>query len=206
MEGVLIDSLEYNWKARNQYFNKKFGFQVTKEEIDSMIGMSLKDQLEIIGKVHDVNLNWNECSKEFTKRQFEIMGNNVKPNDECIKFIKRLLTDNKKIAVCSHNIRSNVLRGLELVGLQNLFEVIVAIEDFNIHKPNEESLILTSQKLEVDPSECAVIEDSPKGIIAAKKAKMFAIGYKTKFNSEEALMDAGADLVIDKFLDLNKKL
>jgi beta-phosphoglucomutase len=203
MEGVLIDSLEYMWGSRNQYFKEKFGFELTKEEIASMIGISLEDQLAMIGEKHNVELDYQTCSDEFKIRQFNLMKDQISPNVSARKFIEKVLNDDLKIAVCSHNIRENVVKGLKIVQLDTLFETVITIEDIKMHKPHPNSLILTAEKLGVEPSECMVIEDSPKGIIAIKNANMVAIGYQTKYNSRESLLEAGADLVIDKLEDLD---
>jgi HAD superfamily hydrolase (TIGR01509 family) len=203
MEGVLINSLEYIWESRNQYFKEKFGFEMTKEEIASMIGMSLEDQLAMIGKKHNVELDYQTCSDEFKVRQFNSMTEHISPNVSARKFIEKALSDGLKIAVCSHNIRENVVKGLKLVHLDDLFKTMITIEDLQEYKPHPSSLLLAANKLNVEPKECLVIEDSPKGITAIKNANMIAVGYKTKYNSKESLLEVGADLVVDKFEDLD---
>jgi len=55
--------------------------------------------------------------------------------------------------------------------------------------------------LQAAPSRCAVIEDSVHGIEAAKRAGMRAVAVLTS-TPRAALVDAGADIVVDEVGDV----
>jgi beta-phosphoglucomutase-like phosphatase (HAD superfamily) len=48
--------------------------------------------------------------------------------------------------------------------------------------------------MRVEPSACAVIEDTPSGVMAAVAAGMRAIGYAAD-SDEHALRNAGAEII-----------
>jgi beta-phosphoglucomutase-like phosphatase (HAD superfamily) len=50
-----------------------------------------------------------------------------------------------------------------------------------------------------------VIEDSPNGIISAKRAGLFVYGMTSSFKRHQ-LIEAGADVIIGSFKELLEKL
>ena len=53
--------------------------------------------------------------------------------------------------------------------------------------------------LELEPSECMVIEDSPHGIKAAKSAGMYCIGITTTYKKDKLFE---ADQIVDNFEEI----
>jgi len=116
------------------------------------------------------------------------------------------------LGIVSMAERSEIDHVLDLAGLKQQFSVIVsAARDLN-HKPAPDCYLRALQllnaarraerKLPVLASECVVIEDAPPGIEAARAAGMRTIGVTTTV-SEQALRDAGADVVTPNLADWN---
>ncbi|MBQ8794282.1 MAG: HAD-IA family hydrolase, partial [Clostridia bacterium] len=79
------------------------------------------------------------------------------------------------------------------VGATNVFDVIVPGTAVTNCKPAPDIFLLAAQNLGVNPAECYVIEDSPKGIIAGYNAGMKCIGIPDvlQFDAEtKALLTA----------------
>jgi beta-phosphoglucomutase-like phosphatase (HAD superfamily) len=85
--------------------------------------------------------------------------------------------------------------------LENFFYIIISSEDIKKSKPDPEIFFLGAKKMRIDPSKCLVIEDSEKGVEAAKKAGMKCIGYKNKKSGNQDLTKA--DLITTDFEKLN---
>jgi len=60
----------------------------------------------------------------------------------------------------------------EHTGIRDFFDVYTPREDYKHSKPFPDPYLRTAKKLELKPEECLVIEDSPRGAIAAKAAGM----------------------------------
>mgnify|MGYP001233123287 FL=1 len=58
---------------------------------------------------------------------------------------------------------------------------VLTSEDVQNPKPDLEIYLLAAQKLEVDPQDCLVLEDSPNGVQAAVAAGMNVIAVATPF-------------------------
>jgi len=81
------------------------------------------------------------------------------------------------LAVVSGALRSEVTGVLERAALARFFPVVVTAEDVKAGKPDPEGYRLGWQRLrqhraDLEPEECLAIEDSPKGIEAARAAGM----------------------------------
>ena len=85
------------------------------------------------------------------------------------------------------------------------FKVVLGKQDVIKGKPDPEIFLKTAKKLGVKPEECLVIEDTDKGIIAAKEAGMKCIAipdeWTKKYNDYSK-----ADLIVVSLNDINTKV
>ena len=68
-----------------------------------------------------------------------------------------------------------------------------------VGKPDPKIYLHTAQQLEVDPTECFVVEDSAHGIKAAKGAGMYCIGINSSGKPEQT---QEADLIINGYHEI----
>jgi HAD superfamily hydrolase (TIGR01509 family) len=81
-------------------------------------------------------------------------------------------------AVVTGGYRKVCLRILERVGLEGLFDEIVASEDTARHKPDPDPFLEAARRLGARPERCVVWEDSDLGIAAATAAGMHWIDVR----------------------------
>jgi beta-phosphoglucomutase-like phosphatase (HAD superfamily) len=86
-----------------------------------------------------------------------------------------------------------VIGHLTRLGLVEKFDAICTADDVEKTKPDPALFLLTAEKLEVAPDEVIVFEDSPNGVLGAKRAGMFVVAVP---NPLTAQLDLGhADLI-----------
>ena len=61
---------------------------------------------------------------------------------------------------------------MDILRVTHQVDVVITRDDVSKGKPDPEIYLLLAQKLNVIPSKCLVIEDSPSGVQAALAAKM----------------------------------
>ncbi len=83
--------------------------------------------------------------------------------------------------------------------MNKFFKAKISGADLKESKPNPEIFIKAAQLAGFKKEECIVIEDSTNGIIAAKSAGIYCVGYNS-YNSKNQNYD-NASLVIS---DLNE--
>ena len=94
---------------------------------------------------------------------------------------------------------------------EDLFETIIPCDPPLNKKPAPDILLAAAEKLSAAPKNCAYIGDNTLDMIAATAASMLPVGFviEGKNGNEErvqALRNAGAEIVIDDFMDLKAYL
>ena len=204
MDGVLIDSPKYVWKAFN-FLLAKDGVHIEDSEIKEYLGVALVDLFKILKKRYGIkNYDPKEFSKKSCPLEFKYMKEELKNNKELIKLLINLKSDNYKLSVATSSQRWRAEEILNLLGIMKYFDVIVTSEDVDNHKPHPDVFLKASAKLNILPKFCLVVEDASVGIIAAKKAGMKSIALLTNYTTKEDLKDA--DLIINDIFELEEKL
>ena len=82
------------------------------------------------------------------------------------------------MAVVSNGQRVNVQGSLEIVGLHDLFDTIVTIEDVQRGKPHPDIYVVAAKQLSTAPNRCFVLEDTDEGLQAAQAAGMATLDIR----------------------------
>ena len=96
--------------------------------------------------------------------------------------------------------RKNVETVIEIAGLEDLFNDIVASEDVSHGKPNPEVFLKGAQKLGLPPGRCVVFEDAFVGIEAGKGGGMKVVGMATTHPIEKLTQ---ADLALHDLVNVD---
>lgn len=83
---------------------------------------------------------------------------------------------------------------LQDIGLDTFFDTTVTADEVINNKPAPDLFLVTARKLQVEPEECIVIEDSEAGIKAAKTAGMFTIAIDGINSTEDGKRTADAEI------------
>jgi HAD superfamily hydrolase (TIGR01509 family) len=117
------------------------------------------------------------------------------------------------IGLVTGAIRSEVMNILEKAELHTYFSVIVAGDDIPTSKPQPDGYLFALEQLnrldptlQLEPSQCLAIEDTPVGIQAAKQAGMSVVGvahtYPYHFMQRQAnwAIDHLSELDLDRIM------
>jgi HAD superfamily hydrolase (TIGR01509 family) len=99
------------------------------------------------------------------------------------ELIPQVQASNLKLAVVSGAIRQEIELVLTRTNLAQYFPVIVGGDDITTSKPEPDGYLLAVERLNqlypdlnLKPAECLAIEDTPAGILAAKRAGIQVVG------------------------------
>ena len=87
-----------------------------------------------------------------------------------IKVFKHLKKNNFKIALCSNSIKKTAIKVLENIGIHSYFDTILSNQDVKNPKPHPEIFYRAMIEFNALPEETIIIEDSPKGLLAANRS------------------------------------
>ncbi|MFC1462127.1 HAD-IA family hydrolase [Verrucomicrobiota bacterium] len=106
------------------------------------------------------------------------------------------------LAVCSTSNERAVNTVVEkMLGAERRghFQAILAGDVVSRKKPDPEIYLLAERRLELDPKECVVVEDSRNGLLAAKGAGMNCIVTTSGYTASEDFTEA--DMVVSELGD-----
>lgn len=90
---------------------------------------------------------------------------------------------------------------MDIMGITDIFDVIVTGDMVSEHKPNPEIYLQATQALGVDPREAIAIEDSPSGIRAARDAGLYTIAIRTQWMG--AVDQSYAHVIVDSLREID---
>ena len=202
MDGVIVDTEPVHHYAYNQHF-KQLNIEVTPEMYATFTGNStkntyekLKSHFEIAESVPDlVEAKRNLFNDAFDSKEDLCLIDGVED------LIKELYHNGMQLVLASSSANVTIDRVFRRFGLHQYFTHLVSGEDFPNSKPHPAIFEHAAKLSQTSVENCIVIEDSTNGIIAAKAAGIYCIGYDS-INTK--LQDySKADKVIKDFSELN---
>jgi HAD superfamily hydrolase (TIGR01509 family) len=204
MDGVIVDTEPVHHYAFRQHF-KQLNIDVSPEMYASFTGNStrnvfqkLKNHFQLTQDIVElIDTKRHLFNEAFDKKEDLFLLDGVE------NLIKELHQNGMQLVLASSSAKVTINRIFIRFNLHQYFTHIVSGEDFENSKPDpaifNHAVILSQTSKE----NCIVIEDSTNGIIAAKAAGIYCIGYDSP-NSK--LQDYSlANEVISDFSDLNFK-
>ncbi len=101
-----------------------------------------------------------------------------------------------RLGVVTSKSRALAMRALERFQLDRFFEVVVACEDVERHKPDPYPVLYAAGLLGIPAERCAYVGDSPHDVSAALGAGALAVGALWGVSDRERVMRPGPDCVV----------
>lgn len=181
LDGVIVDTAKYHYRAWRKLANS-LGFDFSETDNEQLKGVSRMQSLDIILDIGKKTLE--ESSKQALANQKNdwyleyiaaMTPNEILPG--IVNFLDELKTQNMRIALGSAS--KNAVLTLEKVKLLDRFEIIIDGTKTTRSKPDPQVFLVGAVGLGIAPKNCIVFEDAIKGIEAAHKAGMYAVGVGT---------------------------
>jgi HAD superfamily hydrolase (TIGR01509 family) len=124
------------------------------------------------------------------------------------EYIQRAAELDLKLAVASSSSCKWVTGHLEQRGLRKHFECVLAADDVGATKPDPTLYLSAAECLGVSPHQAIAFEDSPNGVLAAKRAGLYCVAVPNPLTSqlqfEQANLQLGslAELTLDELLEI----
>ena len=205
MDGVIVDTEPVHSYAYFQHF-AELNIDVSKEMFTSFMGNStrntfqkLKDLFPIDGEVEDlIQRKRTLFNDAFDNKEDLVLLEGVE------KLITDLHQNGIQLIVASSASKVTIDRVFKRFNLHQYFTHIVSGEDFPNSKPHPAIFEFAADLSVASKENCIVIEDSTNGVIAAKAAGIFCIGYNSIHSKLQDL--TRADVVINHFNELSFEL
>ena len=207
-DGIITDTEPIHMDAWQSALDP-IGVEVDEEEFRTQyIGMNDRDFLDAVGKNHGHHFSDTDKASLIEQKSIATIGlleREIPLISGVADFIESVRND-YLLSICSGANRSEIEFMLKHLKWTGYFNPIIASDSVKRGKPDPEGYIRAYEGLvEIGDSlilseEVIAIEDSPKGITAAKKAGLKCIAVSNTFEPKE-LMDA--DWILGSLADID---
>lgn len=202
MDGVIVDTEPVHRYAYFQHFSE-LNIEVTEEMFTSFTGNSTRNVFQRVKAI----FNLEDDVEELILRKRTIFNDafDHKKDLELLEGVEKLIKDlhhnGMQLILASSASKVTIDRVFRRFGLHPYFTHIVSGEDFPKSKPHP-AIFEFAASLSIAPKEnCIVIEDSTNGVLAAKAAGIYCVGYNSIHSKLQDL--SKADTVINHFDELD---
>ena len=185
LDGVLLDAKKIHYDSLNESLPDQYKIKWS-DHIQIYDGLKTKEKLNILSSRKNLPIS---CHDEIWKKKQNITLHklkSIKVNKELHSLINKLNSDGYKISVCSNSIRKTVYTVLSKLNIIEYIDFIVSNEDVKLSKPHPSMYWKAMSVLESLPENTLVVEDSPHGLLAAKRSGAHI--YRVK-NSKQLTLD-----------------
>jgi len=203
-DGVVIDSEPLHAKAKKLVL-EKFKISYSSAIFDDFKGRTDKVFFDFVSQKLDQGNNSSDFLQNTKKLLFEGIINELKLVEGFLPFLGKVKERSMRTALVSSTSLYSLGLVDRLYNISGLFDLLITEVDTEFHKPDPAPYLKALEKLSLTRHDSIVIEDSPNGIISAKKAGCFVYGLTTSFQSH-TLREAGADQIVESFSELIKIL
>lgn len=185
LNGTMIDDMGFHTTAWHQVLTG-LGANLTKEQVKmEMYGKNSELLVRVFGKGHFSDAEMERISRGKEEKYQEAFRPHLKLIDGLDAFLEKAYKENILMAIGSAAIPFNIDFVLDGLNIRRYLPVTVSADDVRHSKPDPETFTKAAELLGVDPANCIVFEDNPKGVEAAIRGGMRSVVLTTMHTQEE---------------------
>ncbi|MEK6268910.1 MAG: pyrophosphatase PpaX [Planococcus sp. (in: firmicutes)] len=196
-DGTLLDTNELIIQTFLSVLDKHYPGRFDREDALHFIGPSLEQTFTAI----DPN-RVEELTAEYRALNRIMHDDLVEEYDGVAETLRLLKAQGLKMAIVSTKRSQTIRHGLELMGVADVFDVIVGLDHVSNPKPHPEPLQLALTQLNSSPDEALMIGDNSHDIEGGKNAGVLTAGVAWTAKGEDYLAKFKPDYMLQHISDL----
>jgi HAD superfamily hydrolase (TIGR01509 family) len=204
MDGVLIDT-EPVWRQVELDVFARVGVTLTDEQLRDTWGMRIEEVVDHWYQERPWNgIRPHAVQREIVREMVEYVRNDGIPMPGALQAIDIARGAGLRIAIASSSSRELIDAVIDRLGIVDLVDAVCTADDEVRGKPDPAVYLSAARALDVLPSCCVAIEDSPVGVTSAVAAGMRCIGVRSHGDLSGDI--SHAHVVIDSLLEITPAL
>jgi HAD superfamily hydrolase (TIGR01509 family) len=194
LDGVLIDS-EQVWDAAREDHVRERGGRWDERATTDMMGMSSKEWSSYMHDRLGVPMTPAEINDDVVRRVASTYEHGLPLLPHALETVRELAA-HWPLGLASSSNRPIIDLVLEQAGVRACFAAVVSSEEVTHGKPAPDVYLAAARELDVDPKDCAAVEDSTNGIKSAVAAGMRTIAVPNRqFRPDDDVLASAAVVV-----------
>jgi pyrophosphatase PpaX len=194
LDGTLIDSGPIILASMEHAVRTVLGREVPREELALTIGGQ-----GIVAQMNAIDSEYADALLDAYKEHNDGLHETLEAFEDLLELLPRLKAEGRKLGIVTAKRHRTVGLALDrFPALASAFDVVVAHEDTERHKPDPDPVLLAVEKLGGTPGDAVYVGDSPFDIAAAKAAGVFAVAVGWGgIHPDERLLAEEPDAFVD---------
>lgn len=190
MDGVIIDS-EPMHDMVDMEVAAGFNIRLDRDRLQKYVGMRARDVWNSVIKEDQLSLTADQLLLIADEKKVKFIEvSDLAPIDGIRELLKRLKQLNYKIALASSSPIELIDAVLHKFEIESFFDYKVSGDEVQNGKPAPDIYLETARRMNVNPDDCIVLEDSRNGIDAGNAAGMKTIGFANPGSGNQDLSKA----------------
>lgn len=195
-DGTLINTNDLIFASYKKAFKDVLNREISLGDMLKLYGRPLYSSLACYGdkqdEIYRVYREFNESRHDYMAKSFS----------GALEGVKKIRDKGIKTAIVTSKKPPLVKRGLEIIKMEDMFEVIVTPEDTEKTKPDPEPVLLGCKLLGVKPAESIYVGDSIFDMEAGQKAGTKLCAVKYSLTKPEQLLKFSPDYFVSTIEEL----
>ena len=171
LDGTLIDSGPIILASMQHAVRTVTGREIAYEELAATVGGQ-----GLVAQMRELDPDRVDELVETYKAHNDPLHDTLEAFEELLAVLPRLKAEGRKLGIVTAKRHRTVSLALDrFPELAEHFDVVIAHEDTDRHKPDADPVLAAVERLGAEPSQAAYVGDSPFDIQAAKAAGAFAV-------------------------------
>jgi beta-phosphoglucomutase len=186
LDGTMINDMEFHIRAWTEILNEDLKAGLSPDQVKSqMYGKNSELLVRVFGEGRFSDDEMNYWSIEKEKRYQKAYQPHVRLISGLEELLKKAHERNIPMAIGSAAIPFNIDFILDQLDIRKYFSAVVSADDVGVSKPHPETFLKAVRLININPSQCLVFEDAPKGVEAAGKAGIPCVVLTTMHTRSE---------------------
>lgn len=196
-DGTLLDTNELIIQSFQHVLEKHYPGRYSREEILPFLGPTLTEIFTLVDpdRIEQFTTEyraWNIANHDALSNEFDGVS-------ETMRLLKN---EGFKMAIVSTKINYMVQKGLDLLDVEGVFDVVIGYDDVSQTKPDPEPILLALERLGVEPEEAIMIGDNYHDIVGGQNAGVRTAGVAWTAKGEDFLQKYHPDYMLQHISDL----
>lgn len=200
-DGVILDS-EDTWSLCEAEFLLRRGLAFEPERTKPLItGLGLMDSMRLLQEQYGFEGDLDVLARERSEIIRDLFAREVRFTEGFLEFFREKVQGRFKTCVATSMAEEIFAIVDQKLAISRMFggQVYFPSHVGGRAKPAPDLFLYAAAQLEAPPEHCLVLEDSPRGVEAARRAGMTVVGLATTHEKE---MLTAADRVVGSFSEI----
>tara|TARA_R100001443_G_scaffold18908_3_gene30177 strand:- start:458 stop:1054 length:597 start_codon:yes stop_codon:yes gene_type:complete len=188
LDGVLVDACDWHYEALNRALREVAGYEILRQDHDSIYnGLPTRVKLHMLaeeGIIHENEFDKIENLKQ--EATLAVIEELCVLDYSKISLMSSLRDRGYRIGCVTNSIQKTAKRMLRNSGVLPFINCLISNQDISNSKPHPEGYITAMVILNSPPSNTIIVEDSEKGLQAARQTGAKVVQVK---NAKEVTRD-----------------